>query len=206
MLSLRSIPGIILLTAVSLLAPITVSPGPPPVESQSPQLKGQLLVASSRVLDPRFQETVILIAEHSATGAMGLIVNKPARKVTIGELLEQAAMPRLQKNEEIWIYHGGPVAPGHMFLLHSTSLQVESSHTIIDGIALSADPEILQLIAEGKGPEEYLLLLGYSGWGPQQLEGELSAGSWITVDADLSLVFAKEPEKTWERIMQGHRL
>ncbi len=191
---------VILLVATALFAL------PPSAENQEPELKGQLLVASSRIVDPRFQKTVILIAGHDENGTIGLIVNKPGRKVAIGELLEQAAISPQEKEREILIHYGGPVAPDHMFFLHSTDVALESSHTVVEGIALSTDLEILRLIAGGKGPQKYLLFLGYSGWAPQQLEGELSIGSWITVDTDLSLVFAEEPEKTWELIMKGHRL
>lgn len=175
-------------------------------EAQEHSLKGQLLVASSRIGDRRFQETVIVITEHSASGTLGLIVNKPAGKADIGELLERVAQPPPEKNAEILIHYGGPVERGYLFLLHSTEIPVKESQIIIEGLALSTDPEMLRLIAEGKGPRESLLIGGYAGWGSQQLERELAAGSWITIETDLSLVFTKTPEKTWERIMKRHRI
>lgn len=147
-----------------------------------------------------------MITEDDEKGTIGLILNKPSRKVAIGELLKQAAMSPPEMDREILLHYGGPVGFNHIFFLHSTDVGLESSHTVVEGIALSTDLEILQLIAEEKGPAKYLLFLGYSGWAPQQLDGEISIGSWITVDADLSLVFAKQPEKTWELIMQGHQL
>ena len=175
-------------------------------ENQQHSLRGQLLVASSQIGDPRFQKTVILITEDDESGTLGLIVNKPAGKVGIGELLRRLPQPLPQEDTEISIFYGGPVEIGHVFLLHSTDVPLESSRTIVEGVALSTDAETLSLIARGEGPGEYLLLLGYAGWRPRQLERELNSGSWITTEADSALVFTEKPENTWKRIMEGHRL
>lgn len=173
-------------------------------ENKPAGLKGELLVARSRMRDPRFAETVILMISHDKAGALGLIVNRPARKVDFGELMDPLEEPPPAETEQVTIHYGGPVALNQVFVLHSTDVQLEGSESVCEGVALSQAPEMLGRIAKGKGPEHYLLIVGYSGWAPRQLEAEIALGSWLIVKPSSSQVFAKEPSKMWKRIIDKH--
>jgi putative transcriptional regulator len=169
-------------------------------------LTGQFLVASARMGDPRFRETVIFLAEHDENGALGLVVNRRVQKASLKELVKGMPIPEPGEEHEAWVYYGGPVEPHNVFVLHSTEALPGSSVELIEGVALSRDAEMLGRIAEGQGPDSFLLILGYAGWAPAQLEGELAAGVWMVVDADPALVFTDEPEKTWKAIMDTHTM
>ncbi len=100
---------------------------------------------------------------------------------------------------EIEVYFGGPVDPGRGFLLHSTDVLLKDSVVVDNKVALTAQPDMLRAIARGEGPAQSIFTLGYSGWGPGQLESELARDTWFVTPADMSLVFAANPTKSWER-------
>ncbi|MDJ0893635.1 MAG: YqgE/AlgH family protein [Alphaproteobacteria bacterium] len=170
---------------------------PKPTET----LAGQLLIAMPGMQDPRFQRTVVYLCAHSDEGAMGLVVNRLFESLTFPELLEQIGVEGAPIRSDIRVHTGGPVESGRGFVLH-TADYVQEGTLVVDGaIGLTASVEILKAIAAGKGPEQSLLALGYSGWGPGQLEMEFAANGWLTVPADRDLVFAPNLEDTWSRAM-----
>ena len=150
-------------------------------------LTGQLLIAMPSIGDPRFERTVIYLCAHSAEGAMGLIINKLADEIDFDELLQ------------IRVHVGGPVETGRGFVLHTTDYQQESTLLVSDDVGLTATVDILRAIAEGSGPRQCLLALGYAGWAPGQLDGEIQANGWLHVNADLALVFDSDLENKWSR-------
>ena len=166
-------------------------------------LAGRLLVASENMRDPRFRSTVIFMVEHNPGGAMGLIVNKPFGAVPLARLFEHLGLEEGQRPSdaggEIEVYYGGPVEPERGFLLHSAEVMVAGSIVVGEGIAMTAEAEMLHEIARGEGPERSLFALGYSGWGPRQLESELARDDWFTIPFDPALVFAADPARSWER-------
>jgi putative transcriptional regulator len=149
--------------------------------------------------DPRFQNTVIYMVEHSASGAMGLIVNRPFGAMPMARLLEHLELEAPGVAREIEVYYGGPVEPERGFLLHSAEVVMEGSIVVGDGVAMTAEAEMLHKIARGEGPERSLFAFGYSGWGPSQLEAEFARDDWFTIPFDPALVFAADPARTWER-------
>jgi putative transcriptional regulator len=160
-------------------------------------LDGQMLLAMPNLQDGDFARTVIYLCAHSEDGAMGIIVNRHAPEVRFNELLVQL---KIVKNEdqillprhagEPPVLRGGPVESGRGFVLHSSDFFIDNSTLpIADNICLTATLDILRAMAHGKGPEKAVLALGYAGWSPGQLEGEIRANGWLNCPADHGLVF-----------------
>jgi putative transcriptional regulator len=171
------------------------------VAAQPATLTGQLLVARPELRDPRFIRSVVYLVHHDATGAMGLIVNRPIGEASLSELLKQAGVEARGINGAVRVHFGGPVDPGRGFVLHTADYKVEGTEVVKDGIAVTARPEILRAIGTGTGPRQSLFALGYAGWAPGQLEAEIKAGSWEIVPADKTLVFDENADTKWERAM-----
>lgn len=165
----------------------------------SEYLTGQLLIAMPSLLDPRFQRTVIYMCAHNEDGAMGLVVNKLFGQITFQDLLDQlgAEMPPAAVNMPV--QYGGPVESGRGFVLHSTDYVRDGTLVVDDDVALTATIDILRAIAEERGPKNCILLLGYAGWGPGQLDAEIQANGWLNVPCDERLLFDRELDGKWER-------
>ena len=161
-------------------------------------LTGQLLVAMPQMLDERFVKTVIYICAHTEDGAMGLVVNKILEDIDFPDLLDQLDLSPSSGGDNIRVHFGGPVESGRGFVLHSSDYHQEATMVIDEQIALTATTDILRDIAEGDGPQSSLLALGYAGWGPGQLDSEIQANGWLSVDADPGLIFGAEPDKVWQ--------
>lgn len=161
-------------------------------------LAGRLLIAAPAMNDPRFVESVIYMVEHDETGAMGLIVNQPLGEASAPRLLEQLGVPPPLPEGRIRVHTGGPVKPELGFVLHSADKLFEDSLALDGGLALTNDPAMLRAIAAGEGPRHALFMLGYSGWGPGQLEAEIAEGAWDSVPLDKMLVFDEADEEKWK--------
>lgn len=167
-------------------------------------LDGQFLIAMPGMGDQRFERSVIFICAHSAEGAMGLIVNKPAPELRFADLLEQLKITGGAAAPETRVHFGGPVEHGRGFVLHSGEYKVEgSSLRVDDDFAMTATVEILRDMARGAGPDRALLALGYSGWGPGQLESEIQANGWLTAPADKELVFGTRDSQKWAQALRS---
>ncbi|MEM7240758.1 MAG: YqgE/AlgH family protein [Pseudomonadota bacterium] len=163
-------------------------------------LEGKLLVAMPSIGDPRFDKSVIYICAHSADGAMGLIVNKRAEELNFSELLDQLSLEG--GDGTVPIYIGGPVEHARGMVLHSADY-TKDDHTmkVSENVAMTSSMEILSDIAKGDGPDKGLLALGYSGWGPGQLEQEIRSNGWLVADADSAIIFNDEDAKKWENAL-----
>ncbi len=161
-------------------------------------LTGQLLVAMPQMLDPRFARTVVYMCAHTDDGAMGLVVNKPMEHVEFPELLEQLDLdPAVGNPDNIRVHFGGPVESGRGFVLHTADYKQDGTMVVDGNIALTATTDILRDIASGNGPRASVLVLGYAGWGPGQLDGEIQRNGWLSVAADDALVFGDDPDAVW---------
>ena len=161
--------------------------------------QGQLLLATPKMLDFRFEKSVILICSHTGKGAMGIIVNKPTIELTFGDILKQLKINSKNQIINKEIYFGGPVEYGRGFVVHSTDYDVPNvSINIQEEYRVTASIEILEDIANGHGPKDSLLALGYAGWGPGQLESELLLDSWLMCDSDPELIFSLQSETKWK--------
>lgn len=161
-------------------------------------LTGKLLIAMPGMGDLRFEHSVVFLCSHGSSGAMGLIVNKPAEDVRLSHLLEQLDIEPKPPGRDMTVHFGGPVESARGFVLHSpdytSSLQ---SMTVSDRFSMTATLDILEDIAVGSGPERALMMLGYAGWGPGQLEAEITMNGWLTAEADSDLVFATQDTEKW---------
>ncbi len=162
-------------------------------------LTGQLLIAMPSMADPRFQQSVIYVCAHTPDGAMGLVLNRPIVKPTFDDLLKQLNVEPVPPAREIKLYAGGPVENARGFVLHTSDWTGEGSLRVTGDTALTASLDVLKVIAEGGGPRECVLALGYAGWGPGQLDQEIQQNSWLSVSADETLLFDKEHDTKWRR-------
>ncbi|MBM86663.1 MAG: hypothetical protein CMM47_11660 [Rhodospirillaceae bacterium] len=151
--------------------------------------------------DPRFAKTVIYMCAHNHDGAVGLIINRLVGSLSFSELLEQLGIESGSVCEPILpkVHFGGPVEPERGFVLHSSDYLREESMPISKTMALTANLNILRDIASGEGPRDRILALGYAGWGPGQLDGEMQENAWLSVDSDRTLVFDDDIDGKWAR-------
>ena len=161
-------------------------------------LKGQLLIAMPGMGDERFARSVILICSHSDEGSMGFIVNQPVVSPSFVEVLDELDMPEqialLEKQDrEIDIHRGGPVEKGRGFVLHTLEYGTAATARIGDIAGLTATLDVLKALSSINPPQDYLMLLGYSGWSEGQLEQEIAENGWLTVAATRELLFETEP-------------
>ncbi len=168
------------------------------VNPETPSLTGKLLIAMPGMGDPRFEHGVIYLCSHTDEGAMGLIVNKPAGDLSLDGLLEKLEIRTIPGAVRGPIHFGGPVETGRGFVLHSMDYDVsEGTLDVGGGIGMTATLDILTDIAEGRGPERKIVALGYAGWGPGQLEGEIVQNGWLTVDASPDILFNPDNGGKW---------
>lgn len=162
-------------------------------------LNGKLLIAMPGMGDPRFEQALVFMCAHSEDGAMGLIVNKPADDLRLNDLFEQLDIPREPEARDLPVHFGGPVEHGRGFVLHDYGYHSAiSTLDVNDAFAMTATLDILEDLAAGRGPVHNIVALGYTGWGPGQLEQELARNAWLTVDADSDLVFTAPNAEKWE--------
>lgn len=159
-------------------------------------LTGQLLVAMPGMPDARFAHSVIYMCIHNDQGALGLIVNQPKDKVRFEEILTHVGIEE-RPTRSLGIFCGGPVQQGNGFILHTTDRCHNDSLKVDERFALTQSIGMLREIGEGGGPSKCLFALGYSGWGPGQLEGEIARNGWLNVPADEALVFDAASEDKW---------
>jgi putative transcriptional regulator len=199
MVWLRFIRLLVLLAAVAAPAALFGAAPPDGEPSQGHFLTGQLLVAAPSMGDPRFRETVIVMVRHSRDGAMGLIVNRPAGEQPMADLLQAFGDDASKVEGNVPIYLGGPVQKELAFVLHSTDYRGTGTMDVTGEIAVTANRDVIHDIAAKTGPRKFLLMFGYAGWAPGQLEGELAANAWYTAPIDPALVFDMPRDKVWER-------
>ena len=164
-------------------------------------LAGQLLIASPSMGDPRFAGTVILMVKHDRNGALGVVINRPLRERPIADILEAFGEKSAGIEGRVRLFAGGPVQPGLGFVIHSTDYRRAETVDIDGRMAMTTTTEVLRDIANNKGPEKTLIALGYAGWGPGQLEGELKMDAWFTASADPKTVFDDDRDKLWDNAM-----
>jgi len=164
-------------------------------------LTGQLLIAMPAMADPRFVQSVIYLCAHTPDGAMGLVVNRPIVKPSFDDLLRQLDVAPAPPARRIRLCAGGPVDNARGFVLHTADWTGDGSLRVNEALALTASLDVLKAIAEGGGPREGILALGYAGWGPGQLDNEIQQNAWLSVPADETLVFDDGHDTKWRRAL-----
>ena len=164
-------------------------------------LGGQLLVATRRMGDPRFAETVINMVQHDAGGAMGLVVNRVIGSGPLAKFLKGVGIEAAGIEGKIRLHYGGPVEIGRGFALHSGDFHGDGTVRLPGDVSMSALLQVLKAAAAGEGPERVLFLFGYAGWAPGQLENEIKRQDWVTAPADIELIFDGDEETKWHRAL-----
>ncbi|MEM8731000.1 MAG: YqgE/AlgH family protein [Pseudomonadota bacterium] len=167
-------------------------------------LTGKLLIAMPGMEDPRFEHSVVFLCSHGEDGAMGLIINKPAPDVRVRDLLVQLEIEPVASDADEAVLFGGPVEGARGFVLHTPEYQSKLYSMEVTGdFAMTATLDVLEDLATGTGPIKSLMMLGYSGWGPGQLEDEIAMNGWLTGEADQSLVFDLPHDRKWSASLKG---
>jgi len=168
-------------------------------DSASTQLSHHFLIAMPGLEDEVFGRSVVYVCEHSARGAMGLIINKPA-EMGMRELFDKVDLP-LHREDLLTqpVMLGGPVHTERGFVLHEPVRMADpaedggsiyaSTLTVPDGLEMTTSRDVLEALASGAGPRRVLITLGYASWGEGQLESELAENTWLTVPAQPEVVF-----------------
>lgn len=156
---------------------------------KSEHVKNRFLLAMPNLLfaGDYFRDTITYVCDHNDKGAMGIVVNRPL-KLTVADILQQLELPNTADVEGV-VLEGGPVQRNAAIILHSDDVRVEKSVGVGDGLALTAEIEMLSAIGRGQGPSRFIVALGYAGWGSGQLDGELAANTWLTCRGSKSLIF-----------------
>lgn len=162
-----------------------------------PTLTNQLLIAMPALGDPNFHRTVTLICEHSAEGALGIVINRPM-DVCLGEIFQQLELEEAASDvSSRHVLLGGPVQQERGFVLHRPVGDWESSVQISDQITVTTSRDILAAMARGEGPTESLVALGYAGWTAGQLEAEMHSNAWLSVPATDQIIFSTPYDERW---------
>ena len=188
-------------------------------------LSHHFLIAMPGLEDPTFAKSVVYLCEHSERGAMGLIINKPG-ELSLKHLFDKVELPLhredlLQSN----VLHGGPVQTERGFVLHDPMLEADlensekpapaltpeadsksnsiyaSTLSVPGGLAMTTSKDVLEAMSNGSGPKRVLVTLGYASWGEGQLESEIGENSWLTVEADPTVIFDTPIEKRYEKAL-----
>ncbi len=168
------------------------------VERIDNYLSNHLLIAMPSLKDSNFDHTVSLICEHNEEGAMGFVLNRPTG-LHISDLFEQMDIEVTAPLATDRILHtGGPVQPDRGFVIHTPIGSWESTLKLTNEIGITASRDILDAIAAGEGPEKHIVTLGYAGWSGGQLEQEIVENSWLSVPADLQLIFDTADSQLWK--------
>ena len=160
-------------------------------------LTGQFLISMPALEDERFFKTVIYICAHSKDGAMGIIINKKIDYDLYPDLLEQLGIDKPLENKKLFIRYGGPMESGRGFVLHSDEIIRQETLSIDKGVALTSTSDFFDDLSKGLGPKNSILALGYSGWGPGQIEQEILSNSWMTLSIDSSFIFDENVSNKW---------
>jgi putative transcriptional regulator len=173
------------------------------IDPMSDTLAGKLLVAMPGIGDPRFDRTVIMMCEHNAEHAMGVVINRPKDDLTLSEVLGHLGLDAGEAASARLVLDGGPVRPDRGFVLHSEDFAAgEATQAVAPGVSLTATRDVLVAVASDQAPANFVLALGCAGWSAGQLEAELKHNAWLVVDFNNAIVFDQEHDDKWERAIR----
>jgi putative transcriptional regulator len=160
--------------------------------------KGKFLVASRKLRDPNFSETVVLLIQYGQGGAMGLVINRAS------EVKLSTVIPEIKELEQLQdtVHIGGPVAINTLLLLIRSANQPEASTLVFDDVYISSNWTVLKPMFKKPTKEKrFRIYAGYAGWAPKQLEFELNRGDWHVLKADAQMVFDKKHSEVWQELI-----
>ena len=163
-------------------------------------VKGNFLVATEQMRDPRFEKKVIVMLENDETGAWGLVINKPLGSVPLGSLISKSEFTDNKKKElydvKIPVFWGGPVNENRILVLHSQEYKNKTTKNF-KNVSISSGYKTLFEIADNRGPKKNLVILGISSWAGGQLEGEMERAGWTLSEINTDLIFEMDNSKKW---------
>lgn len=169
-------------------------------------LTHHFLIAMPGLADGVFAKSVIYMCEHSERGALGLIINKPS-DINVKGLFDKVELPLRREDLTLNpVFHGGPVQTERGFVLHESMMPgnesvYASTMSIPGGLEMTTSKDVLEALSTGAGPRRVFVSLGYSAWGEGQLESELLDNSWLTVAADLSVIFDTPVQERYDKAL-----
>lgn len=163
--------------------------------SEFTSLADHFLIAMPALQDPFFGESLVYLFEHNQDGSMGLVINQPT-ELSLADVLEQLRSEQQapQHTSNTPVYAGGPVQTERGFVMHPPGHEYQSTVNL-GALSITNSQDILDAIAAGQGPEQYLVALGYAGWGAGQLEDELKNNTWLSCPAEHGIIFDTPPEE-----------
>lgn len=168
------------------------------MKEQAATLVDKCLIATPAIKDPIFASSIVYMCEHSADGSMGLVINHQTSQVLDDIFAQLDIRCEDEAIKKQPVYLGGPVQLEQGFVLHTTDGNWQNSIEVSSGIHLTSSLDILQAIADRQGPDDFLVILGFSGWASGQLESELHQNSWLTSACSAELLFHQNSEDKWQ--------
>tara|TARA_Y100000994_G_scaffold247101_1_gene251765 strand:- start:11169 stop:11729 length:561 start_codon:yes stop_codon:yes gene_type:complete len=169
---------------------------------QSLCLKGQFLISMPNMADPRFSQSIIYLIMHNNDGAMGIVINKIFPDINFEKILAELNINSSHTDANINVHYGGPVEIERGFVLHTKNCKSISTLNR-DNIEISSSIEFITDLAQGRGPKNNIFVLGHAGWGPGQLEDELSKNVWINAPYNKDIMFDEDINTKWERSLEN---
>ena len=162
------------------------------------RLTNHFIIAMPGLADENFNQAVTYICEHDENGTFGIIINRES-EITLDDVMHQMNIPyQADKSRHESVFTGGPVQANRGFILHSPTGSWDSSLIINESVALTTSRDILEAIADDKGPHDNIIALGYAGWGPGQLEQEMAANTWLSCPAEQQIIFHTPIKDRWQ--------
>ena len=159
-------------------------------------LRDNLLIAMPSLHDTQFAQTVIYLCTHNEDGALGIIINQPT-DFHLTDVLASLDI-KTPSSETHNIFHGGPVSKQRGFVLHPAGQCWDATLDMNASLSITTSSDILKDLAQGDGPKQSLIALGYAGWVPGQLEKEMQTNAWLTSPVDNRLLFETSPDQRWQ--------
>ncbi len=161
-------------------------------------LTNQFIIAMPGLMDENFNQAVTFICEHDDNGTFGIIINRES-EISLDDVMQQMKIPYQPDETNTGpVFTGGPVQENRGFVLHRPIGNWDSSLIVNDSVALTTSRDILQAIADNKGPDDNIITLGYAGWGPGQLEQEMADNTWLSCPAEEQIIFNTPVEERWQ--------
>jgi putative transcriptional regulator len=173
------------------------------MENSTTFFKGHFLIAMPALMDPNFMQSVTCISEHNDDGAVGIVISQVHEGLNASMIFEELGIAFNDRAHAIPIHIGGPVHTNELFVLHGPPLDWGTSLIITDDLALSNSRAILEAIAQGGGPDEFIISLGCAGWAPGQLEWELGENAWLVSPCSRRIIFEVPVEARWQEAIMS---
>jgi len=162
------------------------------------RLVNHFIIAMPGLMDENVNQAATYICEHDENGTFGIIINRES-EITLDDVMQQMKIPyHPDQSSNACVYTGGPVQANRGFILHRPAGNWDSSLIVNDSVALTTSRDILEAIADNRGPDDNIIALGYAGWGPGQLEQEMAANTWLSCPAEEQIIFDTPIEERWQ--------